>query len=861
MIGHKNYSSDLGTPLPLSRSCRTSMGVPLPIVLPVIDPPELFLEKCTVNHVGEVSLLGDDGNGRRYGDYVVRFEAELFQNAVDALCDYWDVLINRYAVDRRQIEVFESEGVLFLQVDGRAFCHDRGHEKLYSIYVEMNRLLKQNMSVHTCDIVAASMLNPSRRYFPLFSDEWHSKKDLMDALDPSVDASHLFYDHSSDISINWIEYYHRHRPEPPKKMSFLREVYLRSKCSVEHGLEPVHQALGNLKKCALLQDVASTTSWEDEDELSFLGGLCGALHIRSFRRLCVCAGVSNPKMRESDYASSWLNHDLRCKYCEELAQKFQYKCPTDCGVTSPFAFPFMPTDFAGPFSLFFSDEKYVYHTTDGKADAGERVCSFYQAIQSLQDEYGEYWGYTMTPDHGRTFIPVKIAGDSKVAVLSSLEKAGVKIFKRDLAYQFALSVEDWGTIINGPMPLVQGRNHAGWTESMGYPVYSFPYRRYFEKPTVPFLHGGTYKGRYGQSGTLENWVQTLSRQALPDVMFLALAASCAGPLLDLIDCPSFGVHFWGGDSQYRKHVLRLAGSVWGGPRFAQSYLSLSMNLGEVVAAHNDSLIAVNISESVSQTRSRNLLQNILGGTSQDGQFGAPLKCVVVSTGKEPVKAGDDGTLILNFELPKAACVDWNKCSGFESNYGHVGPMVVRGLQCNLSENDLIACVERLRDAFPIKSVDSSVRQVFAVLNFALIRTSQILGLPLTITAVSNSFDRLLVGWAKKRDQFEQDAVDRVVNFIKDTANSARIGDAQKCVKHIDYDGYRFVDGRLKGILFPTKKFKKLFCDTVAPKRLAEMLHTDGLLITGKDGGLSYLRWIPSLGKSARGYYVRWPKKA
>ncbi|QJB57385.1 DUF927 domain-containing protein [Pseudodesulfovibrio sp. zrk46] len=860
MIGHKKYETASGVPLLLSRKCGRLNGMPLKLALSNDVPPESMLEWCRASGVESVSLFSDAADGSRYGDYVVRVEHDSFESAVHILYAYWTLLIKRYAVDRRQIEFFKCEDSLFLQVDARAFSNERGYKGLHSVYIAMNKEIKRFLSEGGLKVKVVAMINPFLHYVPCFSEEWHAKEQLIKQLDPSVDAPHLLHDSWNDIPINWVEYYTRHRPKVPAKMSLMRDVFLRAKHAVGHSVWASPYQLGNLKQCALLQDVASTTVWEDEDELYLLGGVCGALNVRSFRRLCVCAGVVNPKMREADYASSWLTHDMPSKHCEDLAQRFQYTCPTNCGVTTPLALPYMPAEAVGPASLFFNDGKYVYLAVDGRPEAGERICTYYQAMQTLRDEYGEYWGYTLSPDQGRSYYSLKIAGESKKAILFSLEKIGIKVFKKDLAYQFALSVEELGIAdLKGPV-LSQGSTHAGWSQFGNILTYSFPYKQFFEMPTAPFLYGDSYKCRHVFSGNLEQWGQALKVQPIPDVLLLGLAVSLAGPLLRPINCSSFVVHLWGGTSVQRKHVLKVASSVWGGRSFVQSYSAVSEHIGEIAAAHNDGLIAINFNDSISQTKVRNLLRRLLNGDTLDTSYGSRLRHAILSTGQAPVKTGKGDECIINIELPNVLGEQVGKLLDFEQHYGHAGPHFIRYL-LNVSCDELVAQQERTSTYLSKKgrATTDIASRLFSAMSVALIRTSESLNFPLAITTVSDAFERLFIDWTMNRTENEKEAVRRVVDFIQKESVSARMGDAVRCQKGIDYDGYIFADERVKGVFFPTAQFKALFCDTVSSKRLAELLYSDGLLVRGADGRFDASRWVPGLKRARRGYFVRQPR--
>ncbi|WP_207261876.1 DUF927 domain-containing protein [Desulfovibrio sp. Huiquan2017] len=857
MIGHKHYATPSGMPRPLSRACGRANGMPLPVTLPVGIPPASVLSWCTRQRVESVSVFCKDEFGNLFGDYLVRIKGDSFERAVSGLFEYWAVLVNGFAVAEDQLTIFRCEDVLFLQVDARSFCSERGYGQLDLIYEGMNQRLQEASISTACSIEVVRSIDPFLRYLTLFDEEWRTKKDLLESLDPENDISHLFRDHNG-AEINWIEYYTRHRPDPSERVSLLREVFLRARHAVERSKQAIPQHFGNLKRCALLQDVASTTVWEDEDELSLLGGVCNALNIRSFRRLCVCAGIFNPRMRKADLVSSWRAHDMPCRACAALASKFNYTCPEDCGVTTPLALPYMPPDAPGPSSVFFEDDRYVYHSVDGDRKFAERVCSSYDVVRALCDHRGDYWGYVVTPDKRATYYPLKIRGESKKSVLSSLEEIGVKVFNKNLAYQYALSTDSQGSI-----PTVVGTYHAGWSSLFDSPTYSFPYRQLSDVHPVPFLPEAGYKTKHGLSGTLGGWLDGLKGDPFIDWEHLALAVAFAGPLLRLVHCPSFVVHLWGGPPEARKHLLRLACSVWGSQYFAHSFASISDELGPIAAAHNDGLIAINFSESVSDTKARNLLKRLLGGSLLDAPYGSPLRHAIFSTGKKPVKVENGEWQIINLELPDPCCVPRRNTVQFRANYGHAGKRVVEHLLRVMGGDDLNAQVEYVKQGSVfarLKTIAEPCSRLLATIQIALGRGYQALGYPVG-EAGAESFGRLWPLWLQGRTEVEREAILLVMDSIRTGAYPERLGDAAKCLTHVDYDGYRFTEGKMRGVLFPTKKFKELFCATVTPKRLAELLYVDGLLVKGEGGGFTSPRWIPGLRRALRGYFLRLPRRA
>ena len=380
---------------------------------------------------------------------------------------------------------------------------------------------------------------------------------------------------------------------------------------------------------------------------------------------------------------------------------------------------------------------------------------------------------------------------------------------------------------------------------------------------MPFLSGPGYKTKHDLSGTLDGWLDGLKGDPFNDWEHLALAVAFAGPLLRLVHCPSFVVHLWGGTPEARKHMLRLACSVWGNQYFAHGFASISDEIGPVAAAHNDGLIAINFSESVSDTKARNLLKRLLGGCPLDAPYGSTLRHAILSTGKKPVKVDNGEWQIMNLELPNPRCIPQRNIAQFRANYGHAGKRVVEYLLRVMGGDDLNAQVNHVKQGSVVarlKTIAEPCSRLLATIQIALGRGYEALGYPVGM-AGAESFERLWPLWLRGRTEVEREAVLQVMDFMRTGACPERLGDAAKCLTHVDYDGYRFTEGKMRGVLFPTKKFKELFCAAVAPKRLAELLYADGLLVKGEKGGFTSPRWIPGLKRALRGYFLRLPRRA
>ncbi len=98
---------------------------------------------------------------------------------------------------------------------------------------------------------------------------------------------------------------------------------------------------------------------------------------------------------------------------------------------------------------------------------------------------------------------------------------------------------------------------------------------------------------FRQEGTLEVWQVSVASHAQGNSR-LAFALSCAfaAPLLERLGQESGGFHFFGSSSKGKTTTLDVAGSVWGGPCYRDSWRATSSGLEAVALAHCDCLLTL-----------------------------------------------------------------------------------------------------------------------------------------------------------------------------------------------------------------------------------------------------------------------------
>ncbi|MBO9454631.1 DUF927 domain-containing protein [Paracoccus sp. R12_1] len=228
-------------------------------------------------------------------------------------------------------------------------------------------------------------------------------------------------------------------------------------------------------------------------------------------------------------------------------------------------------------------------------------------------------------------------------------------------------------------------------------------------------HGGEHPFR--SKGDLAEWQRVCKIvQSIPYAV-LAISAAFVGPLLQLMDAESGGIHFYGPSSRGKTTYARLAGSVWGAPDEIVRPWNATINGIEARAAEaSDTLLILDeIGQSdASSTKSdiakiTYMLANGVGKARADKngglQHGSSWRVLAISTGEHPISdlvrdhhgasrmTGGVGVRMIDLPIhPKNASLseshDNSESAGqvidtarsvISDHYGHAGPAFVRRL--------------------------------------------------------------------------------------------------------------------------------------------------------------------------------------
>jgi len=111
--------------------------------------------------------------------------------------------------------------------------------------------------------------------------------------------------------------------------------------------------------------------------------------------------------------------------------------------------------------------------------------------------------------------------------------------------------------------------------------------------TVLQATGSGIKPRFGRSGTLSQWRDTVGAMAAGNqLMVLAISAAFAGAILKRCGAAGGGIHFFGNSSTGKTKLLSAACSVWGDERFRWSWRMTQNGLETACTESNDCLLAM-----------------------------------------------------------------------------------------------------------------------------------------------------------------------------------------------------------------------------------------------------------------------------
>jgi putative DNA primase/helicase len=98
---------------------------------------------------------------------------------------------------------------------------------------------------------------------------------------------------------------------------------------------------------------------------------------------------------------------------------------------------------------------------------------------------------------------------------------------------------------------------------------------------------------FRSAGTLEEWQEQIAKYCKSNSrLMFAVSCAFAAPLLPILNVESGGVHIKGASSIGKSTTLAVAASVWGNPKFVQTWKTTGNALEAIAEAHNNTLLCL-----------------------------------------------------------------------------------------------------------------------------------------------------------------------------------------------------------------------------------------------------------------------------
>lgn len=383
---------------------------------------------------------------------------------------------------------------------------------------------------------------------------------------------------------------------------------------------------------------------------------------------------------------------------------------------------------------------------------------------------------------------------------------------------------------------------------------------------------------FRESGSLEEWQREVGRHAEGNSR-LAFAISCAfaAPLLNPLGMESGGFQFFGQSSKGKTTCAEVAGSVWGGPVYRETWRATANGLEAIALAHNDCLLILDEQGQALPREAGEIAYLLANGMDKararktlDGRPRRRWQVLFLSTGEVTLsdkmredgkapKAGQDVRMVDIPVIPEGATQALERWEGFESSkaladhlksacrkvYGAPARAFLERL-CRLQTEELLAIeqkkVEWARRNTPAMA-DPQVGRV--VDRFALVAIAGGLAQAWGIVPWSEgNADRAALAcmksWITSRGGLAsgeyQRAIAAILGFIQRHGTSRFVDWDNAHQRVIECAGYRKSDGADRmDYLFNAEGWKDA-CDGLNHRDVSKVCAEAGLLEVVKESG-------------------------
>ena len=211
-------------------------------------------------------------------------------------------------------------------------------------------------------------------------------------------------------------------------------------------------------------------------------------------------------------------------------------------------------------------------------------------------------------------------------------------------------------------------------------------------------------------GSLSSWITGISPLMKNNKIAFAIYASLSAPLLEIMDCSSFLIHFWGETSLGKTTVMEIASSVWGKPDKESGGLITSWNntmvfVERIASFFNDLPMYLDDSQTA-EDKTISKIMYMIGNSTGKGRgkkaggidANKSWHTVCFSTGEKQL------TESTQYDGAKARTIEFNGSpfgknegqrvndvkSCVKNNYGHIGKIFIEQLIKDLENPEKLA---------------------------------------------------------------------------------------------------------------------------------------------------------------------------
>jgi putative DNA primase/helicase len=276
--------------------------------------------------------------------------------------------------------------------------------------------------------------------------------------------------------------------------------------------------------------------------------------------------------------------------------------------------------------------------------------------------------------------------------------------------------------------------------------------RIIGKQTGIWFSGKSSATQYKSAGTLKEWQHEVAEPCLGNpYLITALSCGLAGPLLELLNIPGLGLHYFGDSTTGKSTALVVAASSWGPEKFVISWRTTINGLEGQAVSRSSTFMPVDESHQVDPKVLDASVYMLLNGTSKArmNKDTSPReiehwRVCVLSSGERSIETHQasanidhkigQAVRIIDLPVVNGAYGLFNHIHQAGSgahfadslreaaaqNYGHAGPLFIQKLIDHHDTLKLTELLEAAKEAFGsnLSAQDARVARSFAVIGLA-----------------------------------------------------------------------------------------------------------------------------------------------